>query len=197
MNGSATEPSRAARFDALYRADIDPWNFRTSGYERDKYAATLAALPRARFRHALEVGCSIGELTRRLRERAEAVLGLDVSRVAVAEARRVHGGVPGLCFEVAELPADWPGGTFDLIVLSEVLYFLEPEEIDLTARRVAGALEPGGHCIAVCWTGENDCTLDGDGAAVRFVDAFTGLGAGRIVSSRREERYRLELLRRL
>ena len=196
---SAPANERAARFDALYRTDIDPWDFRTSGYERDKYAATLAALPRARYRRALELGCSIGELTRRLRDRADTVLGLDVSAVAIAEARRVHGGVSGLDFAVAELPRQWPdvpSEAFDLVVLSEVLYFLEPNEIDALAPRVAAALEPGGHCVAVCWTGENDSTLDGDAAAARFIDGFRRARAGKAVLARREPLYRLDLLER-
>ena len=29
----------------VYAANADPWQFATSPYERDKYAATLAALP--------------------------------------------------------------------------------------------------------------------------------------------------------
>lgn len=49
-------------FDVRYAADPDPWNFAGSPYERDKYAATLAALPRERYASALEVGCSIGVL---------------------------------------------------------------------------------------------------------------------------------------
>ena len=50
-------------FEDLYAADIDPWKFASSGYEREKYAQTLAALPEARYPRALEVGCSIGVLT--------------------------------------------------------------------------------------------------------------------------------------
>ena len=33
-------------FEALYAEDSDPWKFASSPYERDKYAATLAALLR-------------------------------------------------------------------------------------------------------------------------------------------------------
>ena len=32
-------------FEQLYASDPDPWRFATSDYERDKYAATLDALP--------------------------------------------------------------------------------------------------------------------------------------------------------
>ena len=145
-------------------------------------------------RRALEIGCSIGELTRRLGARADEVLGLDVSAVAIAEARRTHGHVPGLHFDVLEVPRRWPDGTFDLVVLSEVLYFLEPDEIDAIAARIAGSLTPVGHCLSVCWTGENDSTLDGDGAATRFVEAFAG--AGTVTFARREPGYRLDLLER-
>ena len=114
----------------------------------------------------------------------------------VDEARRVHGAVPGLTFELAEVPRQWPCGTFDLVVLSEVLYFLEADEIDALVARVVTALEPGGHCVSVCWTGENDATLDGDGAASRFVDGILARGAGRVVLARRASLYRLDLLQR-
>ena len=49
-------------FDALYASDPDPWNFAASPYERAKYALTLNAMPKPRYRSALEVGCSIGVL---------------------------------------------------------------------------------------------------------------------------------------
>ena len=185
---------RAREFDALYTRTIDPWGFRTSAYERAKYAATLAALPRPRYRRAIEAGCSIGELTALLGGRADTVLGLDVSAVAVEEARRVHGAVPGLAFAVRELPEGWPEEAVDLVVLSEVLYFLEPDEIDRLAGRVLDTLEPGGHCVAVCWLGENDRTLDGDGALERFARAFSAGGRGACV--RREPRYRIDALER-
>ena len=53
-------------FDHVYQANRDPWNFETSPYEREKYAATLAALPRARYAEAFEIGCSLGILTAQL-----------------------------------------------------------------------------------------------------------------------------------
>ena len=192
--GAGEASGRAREFDALYSDEIDPWRFRTSAYERAKYAATLAALPRPRYRRAIEAGCSIGELTRLLGGRADAVLGLDVSAVAVAEARRTHGHVPGLAFEVCELPEGWPAGRADLVVLSELLYFLEPDEVDALATRVTDTLEPGGHCVVVCWLGENDRTLDGDGAAERFIRAFAADGA--TVLARREPGYRIDVLER-
>ena len=53
-------------FDSMYEADADPWNFATSEYERRKYSLTVASLPRARYHHAFEPGCSIGVLSEQL-----------------------------------------------------------------------------------------------------------------------------------
>ena len=61
-------------FDALYTADPDPWNFAASPYEQAKYALTLNAMPKPRYRSALEVGCSIGVLTRLLASRCDTVV---------------------------------------------------------------------------------------------------------------------------
>src|SRR5579863_8609060 len=77
----------ASYFDALYAADPDPWGFAASDYERRKYDRTLAALPRRRYDRALEVGCSIGVLTRQLAGRCEALVSIDASGIPLRMAR--------------------------------------------------------------------------------------------------------------
>ncbi len=76
----------ASYFEEKFRADIDPWNFRTSSYERAKYQATINALTRVRYGHALEVGCAIGVLSKLLATRCDRLLALDGSETAIAEA---------------------------------------------------------------------------------------------------------------
>lgn len=71
-------------FEELYRADPDPWQFATSSYEAQKYAVTLAALPKQRYRSALEIGGSIGILTEKLAAHCDALLSIDVSETAQA-----------------------------------------------------------------------------------------------------------------
>ena len=110
-----------AYFDALYATNPDPWNFETSPYERAKYALTLNALPKLRYRSALEVGCSIGVLTRSLTSRCDAVLAIDVAKAPLIEARRRCANLPGLRFEQMFVPGQWPDGGFDLILLSAYL----------------------------------------------------------------------------
>ncbi len=196
--GGAGPPPRsvrtrdAAHFDRLYAANADPWGFRTSGYEHDKYRATLAALPDRRFRSALEVGCSIGELTRRLAPRCDRLLGLDLSEAALREAEAACAGLDGVGFRRAAVPADWPDGAFDLVVLSEVLYFLVPDDLAAVAGRCLGSLEPGGVVVLVNWTGPTDDPLSGDDAAELFI---AGTAARlRAVRQERHPGYRLDVL---
>ena len=83
-----------------------------------------------RFHRALEVGCSIGVLTERLAGRCDQVVGVDFVAAAVASARARCAPYPGLSIEQMQVPQQWPEGRFDLILFSEVLYFLN--ESDLT-----------------------------------------------------------------
>src|ERR1700683_5057466 len=104
-------------FDALYTADPDPWKFATSPYERAKYTRTLNAMPKPRYRSALEVGCSIGVLTRLLASRCDSLLGVDAAQTPLLEARRRCADFPSVRFEQIFVPEQWPDGAFDLIVL--------------------------------------------------------------------------------
>ena len=130
-------------FDALYTADPDPWNFAASAYERAKYTLTLNAMPKPRYRSALEVGCSIGVLTRSLASRCDTVLAVDAARTPLAEARRRCADLPGVRFEQIFVPEQWPNGVFDLILLSEVVYYLSREDVDRLAARVTRSLAAG------------------------------------------------------
>ena len=86
---------RPEYFDALYSADPDPWKFAASPYERAKYTLTLSAMPRSRYRSALEVGCSIGVLTRSLASRCNVVVAIDAAAAPLVEARRRCAALPG------------------------------------------------------------------------------------------------------
>ena len=113
-------------FDDFYREQgDDPWGFTDRWYEQRKRAVTLASLPRPRFRRALEVGCSVGVLTAELAPRCDALLAVDLAKAAVEEARRRTAGMPGVEVRRMQAATEWPEGTFDLVVLSEVGYYLD------------------------------------------------------------------------
>ncbi|WP_165362087.1 class I SAM-dependent DNA methyltransferase [Qipengyuania thermophila] len=189
MSNSA--PSRRAVFDALYAGGADPWQVTSSAYEQEKYAETLNALPDRRFAHGLEIGCGIGVLSARLLERCGSLTAIDVSPEATARARVRLGGAARVL--TGEVPGDWPAGSYDLVVLSEILYFLDAGEVETAARLTARDLQPGGCCLLVNWTGPNECALDGDEAAELFLAAFTRTRPGARHGTR-HERYRIDRL---
>jgi hypothetical protein len=84
MNDASVPPEY---FDIIYATDADPWGYTTRAYERRKYAATLATLPRAHFDRAFEPGCSIGVLTRMLARRCTHLVAADISEASLDRAR--------------------------------------------------------------------------------------------------------------
>jgi SAM-dependent methyltransferase len=138
-------------FDEVYAASRDPWGFDDRWYEQRKYALSVAALPRPRYRSGLEIGCSIGVLTALLGERCDALLALDVAEPAVVEARRRTAHLPGIDVQRRGVPGDWPAGRFDLVVLSEVGYYFSSEDLGRVVDRICSSLEPGGTLLAVHW----------------------------------------------
>lgn len=174
-------------FEALYAADPDPWRFATSDYERDKYAASMTALPPRWFAAGLEVGCSIGVLTRQLAPLCSRLLSLDVAEGALAQARA---RCPNVRFERRVVPDEWPPGRFDLMVFSEVLYYLDATALQATAVRAMSAIEPGGTMLLVHYLGGTDYPLTGDEAARGFI-AATGLVPA---YQQREQLYRIDRL---
>ncbi len=147
----------ATSFDTLYKAEQDPWNYETSAYEAETYRRCLALLPRCRYTRGLEIGCFIGVMSAAIARRCDSLLALDFAPTAVARARAR--GIPNARFEVAAIPAEWPAGRWDLIVLSKVLYYLDPAGLDRTVAVVAKSLTAGGCCLVAGHTGPTETTL--------------------------------------
>ena len=179
-------------FRHLYARSADPWAFQTSSYEQEKYRRTMAALGERRFRSGFEPGCSIGVLTRMLATSCDALLAADIVEEPLQSARTLCSDLPWVRFERLRIPAEWPAGRFDLIVLSEVLYFLTPSDIAAVAARVLTALETDGVVLAVNWRGHGDDPCGGDEAATIFLDQTDR--ELRVVSSNHSVSYRIELL---
>ena len=141
-------------FEARYRIDPDPWGYDSSPYERAKYLATLSACGPGPFASALELGGSNGAFTALLAPRCRALITLDAAPTAVALARQRLAGDPALAHvdvRAAVIPADIPDGPFDLVVASEVLYYLDASELRTTLDRLRQVLTPGGRIVAVHW----------------------------------------------
>jgi SAM-dependent methyltransferase len=149
------EYGTAMAFDRLYSTETDPFgaeipHFR---YQRRKYDSLLSMLPRRRYINALDIGCGLGAFTRKLAPFSEAILGIDISEAAVAQARdrsSAHSntryaveGVVGAC-RIEE--------AFDLIVLADVMYYTDFRRtacVESIASGIASRLLPGGVLLLV------------------------------------------------
>ena len=155
MNDKKDGSVSASVFDRIYRENADPWHYTTSFYEQTKYRVSLATLPRERYSHALEIGCSIGVMTEMLAPRCDTLLAVDHSQVAVDLAKeRCSTSFHPILFECRSIPQEFPLGAFDLIVLSEVGFYWSCEDLTLAQREIIHHLRPQGHLLLVHWTVE-------------------------------------------
>jgi SAM-dependent methyltransferase len=138
-------------FRDRYASSADPWGLAERWYEARKYALTVALLPRQRYGAAFEPGCSIGVLTAQLAPRCDRLLACDAVPDAVAAARSRAAGLPGVRVERLVIPGEWPPGAFDLIVLSELLYYFDDADLGQVLGLGIGSLRPGGQILAVHW----------------------------------------------
>jgi LmbE family N-acetylglucosaminyl deacetylase len=142
----ATDPSY---FEALYAATDDPWGLADRFYERRKRAAVVAALPRERFRRVFEPGCANGLLTEQLARRTDEIIAWDVVTSAAHRTAERLCRFGNVVIEARGIPAEWPTGSFDLIVLSEVGYY--SPDLGVLKARIDTSLAPDGLLLACHW----------------------------------------------
>jgi SAM-dependent methyltransferase len=123
-----TERARAGRKAREFFEEIwargDPWELESSEFERDRYARLLSLLRGRRYGRVLEIGCGAGAFTRQFAPLAEQILAIDVAPAAIERAQKA--APPGVEFRVANAMEFDPRaeGPWDLVVLSETVYYL-------------------------------------------------------------------------
>ncbi|MEH2255861.1 class I SAM-dependent DNA methyltransferase [Nostoc sp.] len=196
MNPLQSDSLPPSYFDKLYSENLDPWRFETSEYEANKYAATIAALPKERYRSAFEIGGSIGVLTEKLQQRCDSLLSVDVSKLAQAKAIERCQHLSNVKFQILRVPEQYPDEMFDLTLVSEVGYYWSWEDLKKSQQYILEHLEPGGHLLLVHWTlYARDYPLSGD----EVHDSFFELTPNKLrhLKGQREEEYRLDLFERV
>jgi trans-aconitate methyltransferase len=141
-------------FDRMYAESADPWQLQNRWYERRKFAICMAMLPYPRYRHAFEPGCSVGVLTEQLAGRCDHVTCADVATAALDSAHRrllAVGCRDRVTLQHRSLDDPWPAGHFDLLVLSEVAYYLSPDVLRAVLDREVPQLAPGATVLAAHW----------------------------------------------
>lgn len=140
-----------ADFETLYLANLDPWGYGTSEYERQKYAATLAACGPGPFAQALELGSSIGVFSLLLAPRCRSLITLDSAPSAVSAARIRLATHPQASPLLGRIPDAIPTAVYDLVVASEILYYLQPTALEATLGVLEQRMAPAAKLVAVHW----------------------------------------------
>ncbi len=180
----------ARYFDGVFTGDDDPWSLASSPYEAAKFDATLAAIDDRRYRSALEIGCAHGVLTARLAPMCDTLTSIDISLRAVELARSRCAALAHVTITHCGFPAETPDGAFDLVVLSEVVYYWDDADIDRAAAAIRASATPDCRIMLVHWTGDTDYPQTGDAAVTKLRDRLGGVVVER---AERKDVYRLDL----
>lgn len=150
-------------FKGVYDANEDPWNFETSEYEAKKYAVTIASLPQEHYENALEIGCSIGVLTQLLAQKSGHLLATDISEKALDRAKKRCEKLKNVSFKKLNFQNELPEDQYDLIMVSEVAYYLSPNDWELAVGKLYDRLKTDGNIVLVHWLPEvHDYPQTGD-----------------------------------
>lgn len=186
----------AAYFNELYGKNRDPWNFESSEYEKNKYVQTMLIIPDDVYANVFEIGCSNGALSMLLQSRSQKLLSVDSSSIAVANAKKRLSEHKHVTVKEMEVPRDFPSQQFDLILLSEVGYFMVEEDLLLLRDKMIDALLPGGHLLLVHWTPPvEEFPLTGDQVHEFFISKSGIEPSGPLahLKNKKEPQYRMDL----
>ncbi|ANL47982.1 polysaccharide deacetylase/methyltransferase/glycosyltransferase domain-containing protein [Rhizobium phaseoli] len=124
----------------------DPWNY-LSVYEQVKYAQTLSLIPQG-IETALELACAEGIFTEKLARQVGRVTATDISQRAIDRATKRCRDLSNVELRVLDFVGQQLPPDQDLILCSEVLYYMKDEKmLAEVCRKMAAALKPGGCLI--------------------------------------------------
>jgi peptidoglycan/xylan/chitin deacetylase (PgdA/CDA1 family) len=147
---AAMPPVRTFDYWEELFSEEDPWKYSVSAYESWKSGLTLGLLPTGKqLACALEVGCAEGHMTARLAQHVERLVAVDMSSTAIERAMLRCAGFDHVEFQQLDIVEGRLPKQLDLILVSEVLYYLSRDEVALIAKRFAEQLKVGGHVLLV------------------------------------------------
>jgi hypothetical protein len=145
-------PATRSACAELYATGPDPWGYELASSTLERFQAAIGMLDSirggARFERAWEIGCAEGAMTVRLAPLCEQLCAIDFIPLALERARERCRDFSNISFAKWDLKADPPPGTFDLVVITDVLGSLGARQDICRARdKLASALAPGGYLL--------------------------------------------------
>lgn len=184
----------AAHFDSLFTQSRDPWRYDNEPYERDRFRRTVAALAGRHYNSALELGCANGALTEQLAPLCDRLLATDASPAALRVARDRVGGLAGVVLEQRSMPQDMPDARFDLIVASDMLYYLGLDGVVALMAAIERSTTPDARIFLASYLGETETVITGEMASEIAIAHLPGWTA---IHSERTDRLRIDVMARL
>ncbi|WP_130804012.1 SAM-dependent methyltransferase [Acinetobacter ihumii] len=127
-------------FNQLYEKNDDPWSYVDRWYEYRKRAICLSLLLHDQYHKGLELGCANGVFSQQLAERCQHLVCVDANERAVYLAQQRLSTADHVKVLQKQLPDDFPEDAYDLIVISEIGYYLTQKEllqlIDLSTKNL-------------------------------------------------------------
>lgn len=184
-------------FESLYAREPDPWQVRSSFYEQRKLDVLLATLGRPFYGSAWDPACGVGELALRLSARCTTVLATDLAASAVELTRHRCAGESAITVAQLTLPAaPEPPQTFDLVVLSEFLYYLDADDRAAALDLVDTLTSSDAEIVSVHWRHHpHDAWLSGVDTEAEIAGHLSAHGWSQTVSHH-DEQFVLDSFRR-
>lgn len=174
-NDTSAHTYSESYFDALYNDNSDPWQYQTRWYEKRKRDMCLAVLPKAKYTSAIELGCGNGVFSTLLASRCHALVSIDGNKQAVQLAKQRLAEVGHVKVIQGVIPSVLPTtkSHFDLIVISEILYYLSANDIDTVIAWIQQNLAVGGTLLCCHWRYDIDgFAMTGETVHQRLHHAF-------------------------
>jgi len=124
----------------------DPWALDTNPFDVARFDAMEAMLrPHAPFDHAFELGCAGGAMSERLARLSHRLHLVDCMAGALERAAQRVGSMQGVTCERVDVGHEpLAVGDYDLMVVAEVLYFIDTAVIERAVEDLVARLRPAG-----------------------------------------------------
>jgi 2-polyprenyl-3-methyl-5-hydroxy-6-metoxy-1,4-benzoquinol methylase len=164
----------AASWDLQYQLGL--WNYLDS----EKAGSELLRIVQKYAGQAsiLDLGCGTSAYLPLIPGTYRHYHGVDISRKAIKRARSL--GRAHTSYETADILHYKPRQSYDVILLSEVLYYLPTTKVAGFLRRLSAFLTPGGVMMIQVWAGADSPGLAaaiGNSGLVRATETMTALDA--------------------
>ncbi|WIW50149.1 SAM-dependent methyltransferase (plasmid) [Bradyrhizobium sp. 62B] len=126
----------------------DPWRLNANPFEQERHAHLLRlCLAEGAVGNALEVGCAAGVFTAKLAPHCQQLVAIDVLPRAITRARE-RAQWPHIAWHISDVRDLDATKSFDLIVVAEVLYYLEHTgQMGDAIEKLTRMLAPSGRLV--------------------------------------------------